>query len=388
MERAQIGDIEHVVVDYDRNRYAGHPRQHGIARFADGELAALYSRAPCAYAVSTDVQHGFKEGYKSRSQVVLRRSQDGGRTWPAAAETVVYDESRPLDARRAFLAQGPPPADGADLADPDAMIFFGRTATGPDDVYHGHRLACFAIRSADRGRTWEDAPAVLAPPPGMQWLHRDNHPLVSMPDGSFVGAVTAMDAEGGSSIWLYGSENDGVSWDCLSLVARDETGIGRTTYPNLVALPDGRLQCYMLMLAGRFHTLCMCESRDCFSWSKPAPIVRYGHGPWARRWAAGAWTNVLYRSPWPLRLRDGRIVVLYARRQYPAGIAAIVSADDGASWSDPAVIRDDAGGPDIGYPTAVELDDGQVLTVYYFQTEDGNGCGGTRFIAASRFRLA
>ena len=78
---------------------------------------------------------------------------------------------------------------------------------------------------------------------------------------------------------------------------------------NLIMLPNGRLQCYMLMIMGGFHALCLCEFDDCFAWTAPRPIVRYGHGPWAPRWQQGANKGVPYRSPWPLRLRDGRIVV-------------------------------------------------------------------------------
>jgi hypothetical protein len=189
------------------------------------------------------------------------------------------------------------------------------------------------------------------------------------------------------SVWLYGTENGGMTWHCLSLIARDKAGVGRPTYANLIRLPDGKLQCYMLMIHGQFHALCVSESRDCFSWTEPRPIVRYGYGPWAGRWKKNAYQNVLYRSPWPLQLRDGRIIVIYARREYPAGMGVIVSEDDGQTWSDPAIIRDDASGLDIGYPVATQLDDGRVFTAYYYMIDDGNRLGGTRYIAGSFFWL-
>ena len=49
--------------------------------------------------------------------------------------------------------------------------------------------------------------------------------------------------------------------------------------------------------------------------------------------------GVHYRSPWSLRLRDGRIVVLFGRRKAPFGIGLIVSEDDGNSWSAEGIIR-------------------------------------------------
>lgn len=384
---AQLSDVEHCQVDYDQQRYCGHPRQHGIWQFPDGELAVMYARAPCPYQEKRDITHGFIDGYKSRSQVILRRSSDNGRTWPAERDVVVYDASRPLAERRAYVSQDPAGRDYIDLSAPESMIYFARTATGPegDDGYP--RLQCIAIRSADRGYTWEDVPLVLEPPPRMDYLLKDGYPLARLPDGSLVGAATASGPGHRPAVWLYGSENDGMTWDCLSLVARDHTGIGSVTYANCLRLPDGRLQCYMVMINGRYHTLCLSESTDCFEWTEPRPIIRYGYGPWAKRWPDGAWGNVLFRSPWPLVLRDGRIVVIYARRQSPAGMGVIVSDDGGRQWSDPAILRDDASGPDIGYPVAVELEDGRIFTAYYYMRDDGNGFDGTRFIAGSFFRV-
>ena len=44
--------------------------------------------------------------------------------------------------------------------------------------------------------------------------------------------------------------------------------------------------------------------------------------------------------------------MIFARREYPGGIAAIVSDSDGETWSDAEIIRDDASGSDLGYPCA------------------------------------
>ena len=89
-----------------------------------------------------------------------------------------------------------------------------------------------------------------------------------------------------------------------------------------------------------------------------------------------------------MRLQDGRIVVLFARRKPPTGIGLIVSEDEGATWSAEAIVRDDGSGSDLGYPVATQLDDGRIFTAYYFMEDDGNGFGGTRHIAGSFFRLA
>ena len=57
-------------------------------------------------------------------------------------------------------------------------------------------------------------------------LLKDNHPLVTMPDGSVVGAFSAGPP---GAVWLYGSENHGMTWQCLSRIAVDDAGVGRPT---------------------------------------------------------------------------------------------------------------------------------------------------------------
>jgi len=386
-ESGFIQSIHHIKVDYDPKTYCGHPRQCGMKNFGNGELAVLYWRAPCNYETEKDVSHSQADGYQSRAKAILRRSLDHGQTWLPENDVVVWDETKPVAERMRFLGQDPAGRELLDMSVPEAMYFFGRTTIFRPDPTTGRNMMCepvFLIRSADKGHTWERVPVTIPPPPGMTSILKDNHPLATLPDGAVVGAFTAGQP---GSVWLYGSENYGMTWQCLSRIAVDKAGAGRPTYANLILLPSGRLQCYMLMLSGGFHALCMSESDDCFTWSEPRPIVRYGHGPWATRWEAGAHRGVLYRSPWPLRLRDGRIVVVFARREYPAGIAALLSEDDGKTWSDAAIIRDDASGGDLGYPVATELDDGRIFTAYYYQLQDGNQFDGTRFIGGSFFAL-
>jgi len=417
--------VSHSRVCYDRGRYCGHPRQSGIFLYGGAEIALLHSHAPSAYSAPEDVSHSFATGYASRARILLQRSTDGGRTWPAEHEVAVWDESLPLEEKRARLYR----ADDAQaarehicLSDPDAAVYFARPATGPDDDRGRPGLECFAFRSGDRGRTWEQTPTRVRPPTGWDVVHRDAHPLVQCPDGTQLGAMTL--GRGGvagnpvrGAVALYGTDDDGLTWEYLSLAVEDGTGFGRPTYAGLILLPSGVLQCYSLNIGGRRNAIQVSVSQDCgYSWSAPRPIVAWGQSPWrgsgcsngqspgpgsvcsanatpARRTPATeqrphSARGVHYRSPWPMRLRDGRIVVLFGRRKPPFGMGLIVSEDDGATWSREAVLRDDGAGRDLGYPVAVELADGEIFAAYYFTDNDGNGCGGTRYIAGTHFRLA
>ena len=89
-----------------------------------------------------------------------------------------------------------------------------------------------------------------------------------------------------------------------------------------------------------------------------------------------------------MKLADGRTLVLFARRKIPRGIGLVVSEDDGATWSDEQILRADGPTTDLGYPVATEAEPGRIFTAYYFTMDDGNGFGGTRYIAGSSFSLA
>lgn len=395
----ELYDVHHTRLCYSKDRMCAHPRQAPMGNFGDGEIVVLHHHAPCTYQTREEIAHG-TQGYKGRCKVLLQRSLHHGETWPRENDVVVWDESLPVEERRAILYQADDPAahrDQIDLSSPDSMVFLTRTDTGPDGLGELGRLECFAFRSGDRGRTWEKTPTRVFPPPRFNYVHVDGYPPARCPDGSLLIAATAQtlgeSARGGVDhmVGLYGTDDDGLSWEYLAKIAHDPTGKGRPTYANLLMLPNGRLQCYLLNIDGVRNAIQLTYSDDGgYSWAEPTPIVMWGQSPWRAYGEGGAWSgarrqNYHYRSPWPLRLRDGRIVVIFGRRKRPFGIGLIVSEDEGASWSAEAVVRADASEPDLGYPVATQLDDGRVFTAYYYTEDDGNNFGGSRYIAGSFF---
>ena len=80
-----------------------------------------------------------------------------------------------------------------------------------------------------------------------------------------------------------------------------------------------------------------------------------------------------------LRLADGRICITYGVRAKPFGMRARISGDEGQTWGDEIMLRDDGGGRDLGYPRSVQRPDGKVVTVYYWNDDPKE----TRYIAAT-----
>ena len=414
-----LEDVRHTKVAYSKDTYRGHPRHHGMFNFGGGELAIIYNRAPCAYEKPDDVRHDFH--YMERSEQVLTRSYDSGETWPASEEVVVWQRGGSIDHLRTRLW----PEDGGreelDMTLPGACFFFGRSWAGKTihDAGRGGLVAAyvtFSLRSVDKGRTWERVPALFAPPAHASSVLLNSHPPVRMPDGSLLVVLTVGgggDPRQYKEAALYMTDDNGLSWEYMNPVVRDPTGVWGYTYAALIMLPTGRLQCYTMrqnVNSSHGNWACLNYSDDGgLTWSDVRPIGQYGYSPWVERRKPGQYSTpravrdpagrpmqtyepmptgaALCRSPYPLLLSDGRIVVLYGRRKPPYGIGGWVSDDEGATWSREFVVRDDANCSDLGYPVATELDDGRVFTTYYFNEDDGNKVGGTRFIAASTFRI-
>jgi len=100
--------------------------------------------------------------------------------------------------------------------------------------------------------------------------------------------------------------------------------------------------------------------------------------------------SIIGGPPHLLRLKDGRILCSYGyRASQPMGIRAIVSEDEGQTWTGPMILQEGVGyssslykrkwrnrfklphaGNDIGYPVSIQLDDESILTVYYITNSD------------------
>jgi len=81
-----------------------------------------------------------------------------------------------------------------------------------------------------------------------------------------------------------------------------------------------------------------------------------------------------------IRLKDGRLCLAYGVRVEPYRICAKLSSDQGRTWSEEIVLRDDGANGDIGYPRQVQRPDGKVVTVYYFNDSE---TGVERYIGAT-----
>jgi hypothetical protein len=200
-------------------------------------------------------------------------------------------------------------------------------------------LGTWMIRSTDGGVTWSARYAVPVNSP---------HGPVVLRDGRLIYA--------GKAIWkdervgVCESQDDGVTWEWLATIPA-RPGDDPKNYHELHAVEasNGTLIAHIRNHnpANAGETL-QSESTDGGkTWSVPRSI--------------GVWGLPSHL----LRLRDGRLLMSYGHRRAPIGNLARVSSDNGATWSEPLTISDDAKSRDMGYPSTVECDDGAFVTVWY-----------------------
>lgn len=201
-------------------------------------------------------------------------------------------------------------------------------------------LGTWMIRSADGGLTFSGRYRVPVNSP-----HGPNQ----LSDGRLLYAGKALWTKEGK-VGVCESKDDGQSWNWLADIPT-RTGDNPKDYHELHAVEakDGTL-----LVQIRNHNkknsgeTLQCESTDGGkTWSEP-----HGIGVW------GLPSHLL-------RLKDGRLLMSYGHRRKPFGNQARLSEDKGKTWSPPIVISGDGIGGDLGYPSTVELDDGQLVTVWY-----------------------
>lgn len=127
--------------------------------------------------------------------------------------------------------------------------------------------------------------------------------------------------------------------------------------PDIAEVADGEIYC-ILRESRKRGFLYGCRSLDGGkTWNQPEPTSLYGHPGHL------------------LVLSDGRLLCTYGCREAPFGIRACLSDDGGRNWSDEEIIiRDDLPNADLGYPTTIEYEPGQLFCCYYGQEPDGVTC--------------
>jgi hypothetical protein len=357
--------------------YSAHP--HGVC-LANGDIVVVFNRAPRRDIILHPPQDPTFEN-------VVTRSTDGGKTWtePVVApgylwsgvecagltamrsRRVLLNQWRfrwyplPLARKRAgvetvalpaelveSLAASPELDSGRRLrAAPERFLPWGR---GPGQT--------FVHLSEDGGQIFTETVEIAVAPFSGGYGMRG---AVELSDGTLV--MPLADVPDYQRIFVVHSADGGRSWTKPILVADLPGHLFEEPAPLVVG--SGRI--LMALRENRRHTIFTVYSDDGgHTWSVPMPTGIDGYPAHL------------------VAIDDGRILCTYGFRRPPFAIRAVISADEGGSWSTDIVIdvREPLPNKDLGYPFTLNLGD-HLLTVYY--AED---MAGTTGIWASEWCLS
>lgn len=297
-------------------------------------------------------------------------SRDGGRTWqevdsiPAGLVGPRPEEiATAKDGSRIRIGQNwrrwYPPQRRGEFEDKYAISTPGTYKPGWFAVNSGG----WVQRSEDEGKTWEktDIPELdTYVSCSSSWSY------TPLRDGRLLRAFMVVSGPGDSGDVFATFTRDGRTAETVRVMGDPEEKL-RFTEETLVHETSGGAIWMLTRVEGGDDRLWQAVSRDGGrTWSAQKTGVR-GHPP------SGL-----------VALADGRLVLTYGYRHPPFGIRAVISNDEGLTWDTDQVVvlRNDGAGYDLGYPSSMQLDDGTILTVYYF-TDDEQ----VTHVACTRWRV-
>ena len=334
--------LKEAVIEEDR--YLGWPT---VARTKQGELLVAYSGDRDSHVCPWGKTH-------------LVRSSDQGRTW-SRPETVT---STPLDDRDAGIIQTRTGAllvswfTSLEFAEPAPSPGWARYAAAIRYARHSEKitpdvrekwLGNWVRRSEDGGKKWQEPVRTVSTAP---------HGPIQLRDGRllYVGNDRSADE---AAVTIEESTDDGRSWAVIAAMPAGVSGRGGMFEPHVVELTSGTLL-----------AMFRCEPED------PAQsfLTQSESHDGGRTWSPFHRTPIWGFPPHLVELRNGWVLVVYGHRRVPFGVRACLSRDEGRTWDidDEIALTPAAPGPDLGYPSSVQLEDGSILTVYYQAEEAGS----------------
>ena len=347
-------EVRHVVVYREAGRFGGWPANHGMWRWGNEMLVGFSAgyfkdNGPNFHAIDHD----------QPEEHLLARSLDGGSSWETenpAEQGALIPRGQALHGTELPRVVDRPWSDcpgGIDFTHPDFAMTLRMTDTnaGPSRFYY----------STDRGHHWQ-GPFNL-PLFGQKGISARTDYVVNGPHDCTL-FLTAAKSNGREGRPLCARTTDGgKTWNFVGWIAPEPRGY--SIMPSSVRVSaDSLLSAVRLREGDKSWIDAYFSGDDGRTWtlrSTPAPDTGEGN-PAAM-----------------LKLADGRICITYGVRAKPFGMRAKLSRDEGRTWGNEIILRDDGGGRDLGYPRSVQRPDGKVVTVYYFNDDPKQ----TRYIVAT-----
>jgi hypothetical protein len=348
-------EVKHVKVYHEIGRYGGWPANNGIWIWGN-EILTGFSKA---YYKDMGLKHNID---RDRTEIhVLARSKNGGESWvvedPGVTGNLVPQALFGVQRTDVPYTKPTPLNEGMSFTHPD-FTFTARM---------GKKDSSSFWYSYDKGMHWK-GPYALPHfgSPGMQ--ARTDYQIEDSQKAMLFLTVPKSDGKEGRVVCVD-TKDGGKSWQFKSWVGVEPEGF--SIMPASVRLSKTKLLVTTRDKKGDETFISTYFSNDNGkTWSYQGKAVK---------------DTGIGNPPAMVRLKDGRICLIYGYRSDPDGIKtsdirAKISNDEGKTWSRDYILRNDGSGRDVGYPRVVQRPDGKIVAIYYFMDK---ATGPERYIAAS-----
>ncbi len=337
----KTASVENVTVYKEPGRFGGWPANNGIWSWGD-EILVGFSQG---YFKKVETGHAI-DGSKP-SVPRFARSVDGGRSWKIETPSFLDADGKEKEATA--------PPGGIDFTNPNFAMTLRMVSsrTGFSRFYYSY----------DRGKTWQ-GPFSL-PTFGRKVISARTDYLVNGKRDAMAFITSGKENGREGRVFCTRTTDGGKTWKFISWIGPEPLGF--SIMPSTVRLSPKVLLTALRQKEGDSHWIDNYISEDDGrNWSFLNRPVE----------STGAFVG---NPSSTIRLADGRIAMTYGYRSAPFGIRAKLSSDQGKTWGEEIMLRDDAGSGDLGYPRTVQRSDGKIVTVYYFNDDKY----AERYIAAS-----
>lgn len=330
-----------VIVFKETGKFGGWPANHGIwiwgSEIVLGHRLATFKVVKSGHAVD-----GAFPQYD-----VQARSLDGGMTWtmerPASLARVEDGGPAITELKTAM-----------DFTHPDFAFMCRYQKSDPAARFY---------YSTDRAKTW-NGPFRL-PTFGQPRVMGRTDILIEGPKAATLVLTAAKKDNDEGRIFTARTTDGGLTWKFVTFIGPEPTGF--SIMPSSVRLSDSKILTTIRRKEGEAHWI------DAYLSTNNGQSFQFLNNPTESTGGSVGNPSSL------LKLKDGRLAIIYGYRSEPYGMRARLSKDEGQSWGREILLRTDGGCWDLGYPRSVERPDGKIVSAYYFNDHPDT----ERYIAAT-----
>lgn len=182
----------------------------------------------------------------------------------------------------------------------------------------------------------------------------------------------------GSLIYVGNTFNDGLDFPEIKTIRSDDNGftwydLGVIPYSDDAFVNKAYHEPHVIELENN-HLFAVIRDQSTYEDIGKVFRVLYSHSyDNGLTWDKASPLGVVGSPPHLMKHSSGALICTYGYREQHdpnpqntgSGERAVISYDNGKTWSEPYLISDHIDNGDLGYPCTVELDDHSLFTVYY-----------------------